>query len=108
MSLLIRRYPFLSWAAVSLLLLLLVRALEALGGGYDDRALGSLSFALGLVWAWIAFPYYLTSEYLIIANNGQARTSHWFVTLLVGSSILIAAELLNQTFRRVRGRRNAV
>jgi hypothetical protein len=100
---LIRKYPFLSYAACSIVLLMLVRLLERLGGGYDDGGLGGLGFLLSMLWEILAFPFHLPSELLFSLNGGRAVAGHTLIGLVIGALLCVLAELGLHRWRRSRG-----
>lgn len=72
----------------------LLEAMSRLGGGYDDGGIGSLAFGLGLIWNFVAFPYYLAHEALFALNSGQGFQGQEAITILAGLLFFGAAEVI--------------
>jgi hypothetical protein len=98
----IRQYPFLTYAACSLLLLLVIGLLERVGGGYDDGGIGGVAFLLSLLWAVLAFPFHLSSELLFSLNGGRGIPAHMFLASAMGVAICLLAEFGLHKWRRAR------
>ncbi|QNP40213.1 hypothetical protein [Lysobacter solisilvae (ex Woo and Kim 2020)] len=99
---LIRQYPFLSYAAFSVLFLLAVALLERAGSGYDDGGIGGVAFLLSMLWSVIAFPFYLSSELLFSLNDGKGVPGHMFIALAAGTTLCMLAEIGLHKWRRWR------
>jgi len=90
---LIRKYPFLSYAAFSVLLLLTIGLVERAGNGYDDGGMGGIAFLLSMVWSVLAFPFYVSSELLFSLNDGRGVPGHMFIALAIGTMLCVLAEI---------------
>lgn len=96
---LIRRYPFLSYAAFCIGSLLVIVLMERLGQGYDDGGLGSAAFLLSTAWAFIAFPFHLASELLLAIKGGEGLNAPLSFALASGTLVCVVAELGLQRWR---------
>lgn len=90
---LVRRYPFLTYAAFSLLFFFVISRLWAAGDGYDDGGLGSTAFQLDIVWDIIAFPFSIPREALV------GTPGHPYIALAIGTSVCVMAEFGLSTWR---------
>ena len=100
---LIRKYPFLSYAAFSITLLFLVGVLERDGNGYDDSGIGGVAFLLSMLWAVLAFPFYMSSELLFSLNGDRSVAGHMFIAVAIGTMLCVLAEIGLHRWRRSRG-----
>ena len=98
----VKRYPFLCYGLICMLGYLLEAGLASLGAGYDDRGLGTVAFLFSLLWAVLAFPFHLASEYLFEINDSRAMAGHWLRAFALGWAFLICLEVVWQW--RVRSR----
>ena len=100
---LVRQYPLLSYAALSVLFLMVVSLFARAGNGYDDGGIGGVAFLLSLLWSVLAFPFYLSSELLFSLNGGKEMPGHMFIALAIGTTLCVLAEIGLHRWRRSRG-----
>lgn len=100
---LIRKYPFLSYAAFSIAFMIVISLLERAGGQYDDGGLGTVMFVLSMLWNVLAFPFYFSWELLFSLNGGRVMPRHMFIALAIGTTLCVLAEIGVRRWRRSRG-----
>ncbi len=94
----VRKLPFLSYAAYCNIAIVGILLLGSVGAGYDDGSVGSIANLLLLIWCGIAFPFFGPIEALQFMPQPWGMILGW----LIGLSICIVAELLFQRFWRRR------
>ncbi len=105
---LIRKYPFTAYGIFCLLCAAAIAALSYFGGGYyDDSGIGGVVFLLDLIWSFLAFPFYLSSEMIFAVNDGIGIKGHALLASLLGLSLCGIADGILSLAREHSSRRQA-
>ena len=104
----INRYPFISYAAICLLVGTLLSSISLIGYGYNDGSVGSITFVLRILWSFLAFPFYLSSELLFSLNGGAAVSHHLLISSAMGVAFCAVCETVLHFVRSRRIKVGAV
>ena len=99
-----KTYPFVTYAVFCILGFVLINYLEGTGAGYDDGGTGGIAFLLSMCWNVLAFPFYLSSEFLFLVSGGGVLPGHMIFASAMGVTICILAEfVITKRRRAIRG-----
>ena len=105
----IRRFPFLAYGSIALILILAIGTAQSeLDLDYDDGELGTFLFGISLILDIIAFPYAMWRELLFALNDGRSFAGLAALQFSLGLATFALLDAGLAWHRRRRSRRLAV
>ena len=78
-----KRFPFLTYALLCTISMVLILVLGSFGKGYDDGGIGGIAFGLQLIWCGVAFPFFGPFEALASLQQPTRAILGWCIGMLI-------------------------